>query len=464
MIKFFLIALLLVKTFAQTNGGNNNGGVSGGSNEFTNNSDPYMGGHGSIGSFENCDARIINKKINLIESKSYSNSVYDDALILKETLHGCGSEIKKFGLEEELLKTWIRRGDIQCYQRSKTEFAENELFTDEQFSLAHAKIENWKKCADRIGVSKSKDFIAEYKHLKKQLDALKGRRKKQCSTIDLSNSPGLGPVRDQGDIGWCFANAAADFASFQIGKKISAVDIAMNEHDGSVNRFFQRNFGSSLLVDKGGSGPTAIENMQNDPGFCLEENFRSDDQGKKSLLAIYRELESHKTIGFSDSPRDLQYVYTIAKKIAPKIDFSSFRNIYVNSRVDTFFKSFRDLACQPRIKFSSSPRPEKKGTQMDQIQTELDNKKIVFWGMDPMCAFYGSNEYYGLHETLIVGRRFNETKGVCEFKVRNSWSTSWGDNGHMWVDEERVYSCSESSSVPSRTPSKKSSDSGTITK
>lgn len=52
-----------------------------------------------------------------------------------------------------------------------------------------------------------------------------------CSNVDISEE--LGDVRDQGDVGWCFANAASDILSYAYrkelgGKKISAAYTALN--------------------------------------------------------------------------------------------------------------------------------------------------------------------------------------------------------------------------------------------
>lgn len=56
----------------------------------------------------------------------------------------------------------------------------------------------------------------------------------ECSPIDLRAK--VGPIRDQGNIGWCYANAAADLLSYEYkdqlgGKQASAMYVALNYTD-----------------------------------------------------------------------------------------------------------------------------------------------------------------------------------------------------------------------------------------
>ena len=46
------------------------------------------------------------------------------------------------------------------------------------------------------------------------------------------------------------------------------------------------------------------------------------------------------------------------------------------------------------------------------------------------------SDIHGYHAMLIVGVRYQG--GQRQFLLRNSWSKSWGDNGHVWVDESYI--------------------------
>ncbi len=114
---------------------------------------------------------------------------------------------------------------------------------------------------------------------------------KECSTIEIDVARSLKEPRDQGDIGWCFAHAAADVASQALGKKISAMDLAMNYYlekgamdwqpIGSSGALFHRK--KSIFMNEGGWENRALD-FANRNGYCLEANFRSDLLGKKAIL------------------------------------------------------------------------------------------------------------------------------------------------------------------------------------
>lgn len=42
--------------------------------------------------------------------------------------------------------------------------------------------------------------------------------------------------------------------------------------------------------------------------------------------------------------------------------------------------------------------------------------------------------WVGYHAMIVVGVRY--ANGERQFKIRNSWGTSWGDNGHTWFSED----------------------------
>jgi C1A family cysteine protease len=45
-----------------------------------------------------------------------------------------------------------------------------------------------------------------------------------------------------------------------------------------------------------------------------------------------------------------------------------------------------------------------------------------------------SSEIIGGHAMCVVGYR--KVNGKTQFKIRNSWSTNWGDHGYTWFDED----------------------------
>jgi hypothetical protein len=84
-----------------------------------------------------------------------------------------------------------------------------------------------------------------------------------CSFRDVSVE--IGPVRSQGDIGWCYANAAADLLSFHYrnelhGQPVSALYTALLFNDEFYDgTFFQKLTHVDVL--EGGSTYLAVANV-----------------------------------------------------------------------------------------------------------------------------------------------------------------------------------------------------------
>lgn len=72
------------------------------------------------------------------------------------------------------------------------------------------------------------------------------------------------------------------------------------------------------------------------------------------------------------------------------------------------------------------------------ICTAILNDHPVVFGTHVDSSFLENNRYIydtpsvskGAHAMIIVGYRKNPE---LEFKVRNSWGSGWGDNGHTWM-------------------------------
>jgi len=59
-----------------------------------------------------------------------------------------------------------------------------------------------------------------------------------CTPVDLRNK--LGPLRDQGKTGWCFAYTAADLLTAKLGKEVSAIGVAISTKTDSIYSFFDK--------------------------------------------------------------------------------------------------------------------------------------------------------------------------------------------------------------------------------
>ncbi len=61
--------------------------------------------------------------------------------------------------------------------------------------------------------------------------------------------------------------------------------------------------------------------------------------------------------------------------------------------------------------------------------TAIDDNFMQYTGGNKV--FTTPINYNGFHAMVVVGVRYNPN---VEFLIRNSWSTTWGENGHAWFD------------------------------
>ena len=51
-------------------------------------------------------------------------------------------------------------------------------------------------------------------------------------------------------------------------------------------------------------------------------------------------------------------------------------------------------------------------------------------------TFYPKKVPSANHFATVLGRKFNNSSGKCEYLVKNSYSESWRDKGFSWISEE----------------------------
>ncbi|MCR9205672.1 MAG: hypothetical protein NXH75_13900, partial [Halobacteriovoraceae bacterium] len=160
--------------------------------------------------------------------------------------------------------------------------------------------------------------------------------KESCGDVDYRNQ--MPSIRNQTDVGWCYANAAADLVSFKEGEAVSAVDIALqNNHyknkkkltkglsqvlgrdeEGTLRFDFQSimdtaqslddatlksncSNGESICFNEGGHGAFAIL-VGKQKGFCKESALPS--KSKNAILygeILFKLNELDEMIGQSEN-------------------------------------------------------------------------------------------------------------------------------------------------------------------
>lgn len=298
--------------------------------------------------------------------------------------------------------------------------------------------------------------------------------------------PSLPPIRDQYDVGWCYAFTAADLLSFYFGQAISPIGLALDytQTNAKINRITAMtdhfDFNPDLVFYGGAlSVEAALQDLKD--GYCAEsalpnENeidssvFGEDSQSpgvhielSKNIFRWYREVENSTYVAESG-----ETLYSKVRALFPFVDQGSFAEIarstdrnqriwgYANKSCENHryhlqgmkLTSYRNKAplplAQPIFKLNQNYRSH------HDILVEMSR----FIGKQlPVAVEYDAiaiSPTSGGHASLVVGKRWNSQRQSCEFLVRNSWGKSClGYNsevecdrtnpGNIWVSAERLF-------------------------
>lgn len=261
--------------------------------------------------------------------------------------------------------------------------------------------------------------------------------------IDLRNDS-LGSVRDQDSIGWCYAFAASDLLSYKLKKKISAADLAINFNDTWLNNLFKK-MGNGEQDFAGGQEDEAIKATSKKGGACLEENFKSDDNGYAQLKTTLETIDHLQIIpetGLSSTCSNATHA------LFPHVKTSDYLNIMKHTSRNELVRMLSAKACAPRIPLDNlKPKLHRayleKGRYelFNKIDQQLSNNNIVSIGYNAKALFDINTNKKGAHASVVVGRRFNARNGECEYLIRNSWGRGCSaydrrlscEEGNIWV-------------------------------
>jgi hypothetical protein len=217
--------------------------------------------------------------------------------------------------------------------------------------------------------------------------------KEDCTDVDQTAA--LGPQRNQGDAGWCYAYTAADLLSFKIKQTVSAAAVVFSS---SAIHFGRK----TVKNTEGGETKGAMQRALRE-GLCLEKNFSSNGD---DVIAL-----------FNANP--------------------------------TGFKSMLNAQCGERIHPDSIRiRQKRLKGDLQVLNEQLTANNIVAADIDS-AAFLTTEKKFWFpdHADLIVGRRWNQAKDRCEYMIRNSWGQNCAggmpgivecDRGNFWIPDTAV--------------------------
>ena len=281
-----------------------------------------------------------------------------------------------------------------------------------------------------------------------------------CTPVDLREH--LPPVRDQDSIGWCYAFTAADLLSFKLKKNISAVDIALNYNKEYNKEEYNNTLSHKILelleiVDEetfeGGQIDKSIKYLNANSGACLESNMRSDDNTYGELYSNILTLKN----SLDENPNACE---NEVKSIFPNQDMNSLLKIAAETNKNSLLEELRHQNCLPRIpvekfKIKSESDVEKFETAkkitpyLDTIDKQLSENNIIGIGYHAQILFQKNDHPDDSikptpHGSSVVGRRFNEKNGECEYLIRNAQGRSCDyydfdcEEGNIWLPRSKL--------------------------
>jgi len=289
-----------------------------------------------------------------------------------------------------------------------------------------------------------------------------------CSPVDLAKE--MGPVRHQGDIGWCYANAAADLLSHRYrhelkGEQVSALYTALMFN----TKFYENTFVSKIkqtitdgLISEGGSIYLAVRTSIAE-GFCprtTDDHFTQNGTRK----SLQTKLQMGLKLKALYDQRKMPQLQAAIKKIRTtdsilnEVTDNRLYKILANSTPNTFLKGLADELCrgkkfQPKTESDVDLvlRPRMMGLNQGlftEINYELDRKRPT--GVGYYSTLFKSYDLpidvADVHASVIVGRK--KINGQCNYKLRNSWGAGCNyknpafqgkgcEAGNVWIPENK---------------------------
>ena len=290
----------------------------------------------------------------------------------------------------------------------------------------------------------------------------------ECTNVDFRNTFPM-KIRNQGEVAWCYANAAADYLqyTYELPTRLSAADIAINyaKSDWSkLSTFFNHLVSSSARGQPAQTGfiKGAIKRIL-PQGYCPEESFPSDFWNRvdgttqasekqeilQSIMDTYS-LQEQVSEGVIETSTDLPFSFQFKN-----IGKEDFFNLLQSSTHKTILENLRQAACKGDRKAfpaqSISMKFEFKNKHIfEGINASFDRNmpsSIDFFAsmFDDVNSFKKSIDE--LHTVLLYGRSYDPVEKECVYLLKNSYGDACDgydpsiicDHGFLWIPEHTIY-------------------------
>ena len=297
--------------------------------------------------------------------------------------------------------------------------------------------------------------------------------RERCQPVDYREQ--MPPIRDQTDVGWCYAHAAADVISFSQGQSVSAVDLALlfnryknilRTREGEEELDLTMIDGCDPSVDRcfneGGAGFYALALATNE-GVCLDHALPSTSREGREYSEILINIEEIEE--FVGQALTQEEAITHASSLCsselgnfisdafPLALVSDVAEILQEDEIQNGFFELANKSCRdsrievPGEVLVASRQNEGASRSVELIHEQLSSNNIAGIGYNPdLFSNVESAITSAGHESTVVGRRWNETMQSCQFLVRNTMGDSCDgyhshvncEAGHYWANENAL--------------------------
>lgn len=281
-----------------------------------------------------------------------------------------------------------------------------------------------------------------------------------CPSIDLRSEFDFGPVRNQKNLGWCYAYATADVVSFRLRKQVSPFDIALS----TIQTYIRdENIKPVTLTSvEGGSVPVIARSIA-ERGVCDAVKFSASsnlaapalEQVELTVIDLVRKLRSGSINEFQVRKSVTANTSTF-HTIFPTSSLEDLvQAVLQNQNINYPLQGFVDQICSKRNSAVLGWGSEIRGEYSSDIK--FRSIRGVVASHMPVLINYSSEVLkdvnatsVGGHASTIVGMKYNSQRNRCEFLLRNSWGVAdpyrvydpelrpMISNGYVWIPEETL--------------------------
>lgn len=406
-------------------------------------------GHGA------CHFSSREKAVEKLEGIKETSKTYDVGTSLAKFETGiadCGWDLESdFGMTPADRRRLVTQSENNFLDQMKAKIQDQATVSDDSFeALEYYANEKGKMSAElRSFVAKEKTAYQARKTANE--DSIKTGWKAGCHSVNQMSK--LPPVRDQGKLGWCYAFTAADLLSFELGKSVSPFDVALGYNDESYAEYLRKGdplpSHAARYSREGGFTGRALSSVRA-RGICLESDLPSDvvmgNENLKTTLGVLSDSRPAPMRG------PLECELEVLRKRFPGVDPKTFREIASRAAEGAVVAELANISCGRRTPFPQNleivNRKYEAGSTrkadvlpVADLQSSLNEGRIVEISVD-MKKWGVRSQEQPSHSMLVVGQKWDERSGRCQFLVRNSWGkqcptfqsgTTCNPDGSVWV-------------------------------